>query len=176
MVIAYGHPVPQRSLCCRPALGCRLKHPIEPFDYLLLSGRRKTPTENQMATKGLPNHVVLCPLTHKQQKLPQHEILGACRSVSDFEKLNRIGEGTYGIVYRARDLKSGEIVALKKIRMEREKEGLPICSVREIGILMKLKHRYTRVCACTTLIYMYMCVYVVPLLLATVTPLTYYIL
>lgn len=94
-----------------------------------------------MAGKALPDCVVLCPVTHKEQKLPQHEILGACRSVSDFEKLNRIGEGTYGIVYRARDLKSGEIVALKKIRMEKEKEGLPICSVREISILMRMRHK-----------------------------------
>lgn len=71
----------------------------------------------------LPKHQVLSPASGKVIALPQHEILGACRSVSDFEKLNRIGEGTYGIVYRAKDLKSGEIVALKKIRMEREKEG-----------------------------------------------------
>ena len=73
--------------------------------------------------------------------MPQSEILGACRSVSDFEKVNRVGEGTYGIVYCAKDLKNGEVVALKKIRMDREKEGLPICSVREIGLLMKLTHR-----------------------------------
>lgn len=90
--------------------------------------------------KSLADHLVISPVTHKPVKLPQHEILGACRSVSDFEKLNRIGEGTYGIVYRAKDLNSGEIVALKKIRMEREREGLPVCSVREIGILMQLKH------------------------------------
>ena len=90
--------------------------------------------------KPLPAHLVMSPVTHKPISLPQHEILGVCRSVSDFEKLNRIGEGTYGIVYRARDLKSGEVVALKKIRMEREKEGLPVCSVREIGILMQLRH------------------------------------
>lgn len=75
------------------------------------------------ADTALRKHQVLCPTTEEVISFPQHEILGACRTVSDFEKLNRIGEGTYGIVYRARDLKSGEIVALKKIRMEREKEG-----------------------------------------------------
>ena len=94
-----------------------------------------------MAAKGLPRDVVLCPVTLLPQDMPQRDVLGACRSVSDFEKLNRVGEGTYGVVYRAKDLASGEIVALKKIRMEREKEGLPICSVREIGLLMKLKHK-----------------------------------
>jgi len=49
--------------------------------------------------------------------------LGACRSVNEFEKLNRVGEGTYGIVYRARDVNKNEVVALKKIRMDNEKEG-----------------------------------------------------
>uniref|UniRef100_A0A3P9H4W7 Cyclin-dependent kinase 10 n=1 Tax=Oryzias latipes TaxID=8090 RepID=A0A3P9H4W7_ORYLA len=48
---------------------------------------------------------------------------GSCRSVREFEKLNRIGEGTYGIVYRARDTRSNEIVALKKVRMDKERDG-----------------------------------------------------
>uniref|UniRef100_A0A1D5R3I4 Cyclin dependent kinase 10 n=1 Tax=Macaca mulatta TaxID=9544 RepID=A0A1D5R3I4_MACMU len=53
---------------------------------------------------------------------PEHR-LGRCRSVKEFEKLNRIGEGTYGIVYRARDTQTDEIVALKKVRMDKEKDG-----------------------------------------------------
>ena len=84
---------------------------------------------------------VVCPVTLQRQKLPTSEILGRCRSVSDFEKVNRVGEGTYGIVYLGKDVKSGDFLALKKIRMEKEKEGLPICSIREIGILKELKHR-----------------------------------
>jgi hypothetical protein len=32
-----------------------------------------------------------------------------------YEKLDQVGEGTYGIVYRANDLLTGEIVALKRI-------------------------------------------------------------
>lgn len=94
-----------------------------------------------MAQQQLPPDKVVSPLTNKLVAFPQSDALGACRSVSEFKKLNRIGEGTYGIVYRARDVKSDKIVALKKIRMEREKEGLPICSVREIGILLGLRHR-----------------------------------
>lgn len=66
---------------------------------------------------------VISPATGMTIKMPQHEILGTCRGVTDFEKLNRIGEGTYGIVYRARDKRTNEVVALKKIRMESEKEG-----------------------------------------------------
>lgn len=99
-------------------------------------------SSEKSALKELPADVVVSPVTLKPIKLPQCEFLGACRSVSEFQKLNRIGEGTYGVVYRARDLKTGDVVALKKIRMEREKEGLPVCSVREIELLMQLKHRH----------------------------------
>jgi len=67
-------------------------------------------------------------------------IIGSCRSVSIYEKLNRIGEGTYGIVYRAKDKITGKIYALKKVRMERETEGLPTTSLREIRILKSIKH------------------------------------
>lgn len=48
-----------------------------------------------------------------------------------YEKLGRIGEGTYGVVYRARDKKTNEIVALKKVRMDREKDGVPITTLRK---------------------------------------------
>ena len=72
--------------------------------------------------------------------LPQRSLnmLQGCRSVDEFERLNRIDEGTYGVVYRARDKKTGEIVALKKVKMEKEKEGFPMTSLREINILLSL--------------------------------------
>uniref|UniRef100_A0A5K3EVU2 cyclin-dependent kinase n=1 Tax=Mesocestoides corti TaxID=53468 RepID=A0A5K3EVU2_MESCO len=63
-----------------------------------------------------------------------------CRSVDEFECLNRIEEGTYGVVYRARDKKTNEIVALKRLKMEKEREGFPITSLREINTLMKAQH------------------------------------
>ncbi|CAN8299022.1 unnamed protein product [Cochlearia groenlandica] len=62
------------------------------------------------------------------------------RSVDCFEKLEQIGEGTYGQVYMAKEIKTGEIVALKKIRMDNEREGFPITAIREIKILKKLQH------------------------------------
>ncbi|VDN15554.1 unnamed protein product, partial [Dibothriocephalus latus] len=63
-----------------------------------------------------------------------------CRSVDEFECLNRIEEGTYGVVYRARDKKTSEIVALKRLKMEKERDGFPITSLREINTLMKAQH------------------------------------
>uniref|UniRef100_A0A8C1FUF3 Cyclin dependent kinase 10 n=1 Tax=Cyprinus carpio carpio TaxID=630221 RepID=A0A8C1FUF3_CYPCA len=78
--------------------------------------------------------------TDKTFIIPQSERLGRCRSVKEFEKMNRIGEGTYGIVYRARDTRTNEIVALKKVRMDKEKDGIPISSLREINLLLRLRH------------------------------------
>lgn len=67
-------------------------------------------------------------------------MLQGCRSVDEFERLNKIDEGTYGVVYRANDKKTGEIVALKKVKMEKEKEGFPLTSLREINILLSFHH------------------------------------
>uniref|UniRef100_A0A3B3C6M7 Protein kinase domain-containing protein n=1 Tax=Oryzias melastigma TaxID=30732 RepID=A0A3B3C6M7_ORYME len=50
-------------------------------------------------------------------------------------------EGTYGQVYKAKDKDTGELVALKKVRLDNEKEGFPITAIREIKILRQLKHR-----------------------------------
>ncbi|XP_043723877.1 cyclin-dependent kinase G-2-like isoform X2 [Telopea speciosissima] len=63
-------------------------------------------------------------------------MLQGCRSVDEFERLNKIDEGTYGVVYRAKNKKTGEIVALKKVKMEKEREGFPLTSLREINILL----------------------------------------
>ena len=57
-----------------------------------------------------------------------------------YAKLEKIGEGTYGLVYKARHKKSNELVALKKIRLESEDEGTPSTAVREVSILRSLSH------------------------------------
>ncbi|XP_025836296.1 serine/threonine-protein kinase PITSLRE isoform X2 [Agrilus planipennis] len=71
---------------------------------------------------------------------PYYPALQGCRSVEEFQCLNRIEEGTYGVVYRARDKRTEEIVALKRLKMEKEKEGFPITSLREINTLLKGQH------------------------------------
>lgn len=47
--------------------------------------------------------------------------------------------GTYGVVYKARDTNTNDIVALKKIRLEAEDEGVPSTAIREISLLKELK-------------------------------------
>ncbi|XP_071056987.1 cyclin-dependent kinase 10 isoform X1 [Onthophagus taurus] len=78
--------------------------------------------------------------TGKAMNIPETDILGRCRFVSEFEKLNRIGEGTYGIVYRTKDTQSDKIVALKKVRMDLERDGIPVSSLREIQVLLSCRH------------------------------------
>ncbi|CAN6239950.1 unnamed protein product [Urochloa humidicola] len=82
------------------------------------------------------------PETPESVKAPHRciNMLQGCRSVDEFERLNKINEGTYGVVYRARDKKTNEIVALKKVKMEKEREGFPLTSLREINILLSFHH------------------------------------
>ncbi|XP_022846530.1 cyclin-dependent kinase G-2-like [Olea europaea var. sylvestris] len=91
-----------------------------------------TESEDEHGYRGAPEPV-----------LPPHRtvnMLQGCRSVDEFERLNKIDEGTYGVVYRAMDKKTGEIVALKKVKMEKEREGFPLTSLREINILLSFHH------------------------------------
>ncbi|XP_077211932.1 cyclin-dependent kinase G-2-like isoform X2 [Tasmannia lanceolata] len=92
----------------------------------------ETDTEGEDDSRKTPE-----PIVNPQRSL---NMLQGCRSVDEFERLNRIDEGTYGVVYRAKDKKSGEIVALKKVKMEKEREGFPLTSLREINILLSFHH------------------------------------
>jgi len=57
-----------------------------------------------------------------------------------YEKLQKIGEGTYGDVFRGRDRETNQIVAMKKIKLEHTEEGVPSTAVREISLLKELNH------------------------------------
>lgn len=99
---------------------------------------------------GSPGHVdsnnASKNIEEEEKKVEEPELppylpaIQGCRSVEEFQCLNRIEEGTYGVVYRARDKRTDEIVALKRLKMEKEKEGFPITSLREINTLLKAQH------------------------------------
>ncbi|XP_021823729.1 cell division control protein 2 homolog 1 isoform X2 [Prunus avium] len=60
--------------------------------------------------------------------------------MDQYEKVEKIGEGTYGVVYKARDRVTNETIALKKIRLEQEDEGVPSTAIREISLLKEMQH------------------------------------
>ncbi|SNX86523.1 related to CTK1 - carboxy-terminal domain (CTD) kinase, alpha subunit [Melanopsichium pennsylvanicum] len=57
-----------------------------------------------------------------------------------YESIHQVGEGTYGQVFKARSERTGALVALKKIRMDAEKDGFPVTAMREIKLLQALRH------------------------------------
>eukprot|EP00730_Choanoeca_flexa_P016450 TRINITY_DN7771_c0_g1_i1.p1 TRINITY_DN7771_c0_g1~~TRINITY_DN7771_c0_g1_i1.p1 ORF type:complete len:344 (+),score=73.55 TRINITY_DN7771_c0_g1_i1:22-1032(+) len=73
--------------------------------------------------------------------LTQHDcILNDRRIMEKYLKIEKIGEGTYGTVYKAKVRATGQMVALKKIKLEQEDEGVPSTAIREISLLKELDH------------------------------------
>ena len=60
--------------------------------------------------------------------------------MEQYEKVEKIGEGTYGVVYKAIDKLTNDFIALKKIRLEAEDEGVPSTAIREIALLKEMQH------------------------------------
>ncbi|XP_066443288.1 cyclin-dependent kinase 12 [Eleutherodactylus coqui] len=115
-----------------------------PFPPELLGGDPSPPEspEPKVATppqQPMRKRPKICCPRYGERK--QKEIDWGKRCVDKFDIIGIIGEGTYGQVYKAKDKDTGELVALKKVRLDNEKEGFPITAIREIKILRQLIHR-----------------------------------
>lgn len=94
--------------------------------------RRKLLTDGDNASGELP------------AKLPRYEVAAwtRSRSVENYDKLNDIEEGTYGWVARATENATGQVVALKRLKLEpNDRNGLPVTGLREMQILRDCEHR-----------------------------------
>lgn len=84
----------------------------------------------------LPESALNAPRT--PEKAPYQPI--TMRTSTVYERVLQVGEGTYGKVYKARNVDTNVTAALKRLRMESEREGMPITAVREIKLLQSLRH------------------------------------
>ncbi|KAH8030978.1 hypothetical protein HPB51_012446 [Rhipicephalus microplus] len=60
--------------------------------------------------------------------------------IKNYVMMEKIGEGTYGVVYKAKCKATNKIVAIKKIRVDGAEEGVPVTTIREVALLRELKH------------------------------------
>ena len=76
------------------------------------------------------------------EKYDHNPLHHGCRSVDEYIRLNFIDQGTYGVVFRARCKRTGNIYALKQVKIGKEaaKVGFPVTALRETNILLALKH------------------------------------
>ncbi|KAG8179489.1 hypothetical protein JTE90_027201 [Oedothorax gibbosus] len=101
-----------------------LHTPIEDIPHASAEGR-----DIEMVSFGLKKYTV-----------PDSHRYGKCRLISEFERISLIGEGAYGTIYKVKELKTGDIYALKKLRIETKNECLSKNFIREINILKSLHH------------------------------------
>ena len=114
------------------------------------SGKKSDQNNNDKETNHLSSSSSSSrPITPKKKISPppgfrlHNPLLHGCRSVYDsYERLSHLDEGTYGVVWKARDNATNEIVAIKQIKFDSDmtKEGFPISALREIGVLLSLSH------------------------------------
>jgi cell division cycle 2-like protein len=93
----------------------------------------------RLSNEGAPDSETEAP-----RKLLRFQTSGwsPCRHIDNFERLNHIEEGSYGWVSRARETGTGEIVALKKLKMDHLNDGFPVTALREIQTLKESRHRH----------------------------------
>ena len=103
------------------------------------------PTSTCASTGETPIIVAAAASPPPSNRRMHNPLLDGCRSVYDsYQRISHLDEGTYGVVWKARDNVTNEVVALKQIKFDVDpdltKEGFPISALREIGILLALNH------------------------------------
>lgn len=99
-------------------------------NYLARHPRRDSPQYSQRETRE----------RERGQKTEKKKSAKMDKDSAQYEPVAEIGEGAYGKVYKARDLKNGgRFVALKRVRVQTEEEGMPLSTIREVAVLRQLE-------------------------------------
>ncbi|KPP72192.1 hypothetical protein Z043_108832, partial [Scleropages formosus] len=130
---------------CLPPHSAKKKQERKPRNLL---SELPLPPELPGAEPAYPENKKMTPTRRRPKicgprfgEIKDTEIDWGKRCVDKFEIIGITGEGTYGQVYKAKDKDTAEMVALKKVRLDNEKEGFPITAIREIKILRQLNHK-----------------------------------
>jgi len=108
------------------------------YEEVLYEKDNHVKTLHQLKSQEIDSHL-------RKRLLQKRKICGlieGCDTIQNYEKLNKIHEGVYGVVYRAKDKLTGKICAIKKVKINREyeREGFPLTSIREFNLLLSLSH------------------------------------
>jgi cell division cycle 2-like protein len=103
--------------------------------------KEKKLQEKQENVKSSETQVTKTPAVRPALRDTQ-SLVHPCRSIDSYERLNFIDQGTYGLVFRAKCLETKEVYALKQVKFGNEvnKIGFPYTALREINILLSLRH------------------------------------
>jgi cell division cycle 2-like len=107
-------------------------------------GAANKPAPDAATVDATPENATVAP-SDGAPLLPLHNpLLLGCRSVYDtYDRIARLSEGTYGVVWKAKDLATNDTVALKQIKFDADHQrtqGFPVTALREINVLMALQH------------------------------------
>ena len=61
--------------------------------------------------------------------------------IENIQKTDKLGEGAYGVVHKGINIITKEVIALKKIKLETQSEGVPSTTIREISVLREIDHK-----------------------------------
>ncbi|DBA04088.1 TPA: hypothetical protein N0F65_009435 [Lagenidium giganteum] len=105
---------------------------------------RKSPSHDKsIRSPGYSSRSRSASPSDRDRSIPRHNFHWfGCRSVDNYARIGKIDEGTYGVVSKARDKQTGEVVALKQVKMSADvcHEGFPATALRETNVLLALDH------------------------------------
>ncbi|KAJ7871358.1 kinase-like domain-containing protein, partial [Mycena leptocephala] len=133
-------PPPPPSLPPRPAAPLAIHSPRAMVPPPAFTGPPPPPPEVRKETV----RIMRKPAPPRRSQIEEEQAYGrvfkGCGNQHDYQITTKLGEGTFGEVHKAVHTATGRHVALKRILMHNEKEGMPVTALREIKILKALNH------------------------------------
>jgi len=111
--------------------------PIDPAPLIIVEDRQSSKNVSNMTPNDPPEAPIIAPQTLEPES--GRGSMTTQTSREPFEFLGVVGIGAYGKVFKAKDVQTGKLVALKKIKTENH-DGFPVTALREIKLLQGLSH------------------------------------